>query len=204
MSNTEETGTVGKGHNSDAARALLMHHLNAIGPLEKQMAALKGKIGAAYKEAKVDGISKKDIKFAQDLQKDRDEQMLERRRRETEIALWLQHPIGTQIEMFDQDRTPVAERAFEQGKNAGMKGETCNPPHAESTEQGQKWIEGWHIGQKAIFNIKKSDPEEATLLRADEAKVERTEDDDALDEAGEEASEVEEPGSDEQSKDDED
>lgn len=180
---TEEASNI--GHNADRERALLVHHLEEINKLESKMATAKAKVAGAYKAAKADGILKKDIQFAQDLHKDDDNDMLNRRARERQIALWFQHPIGTQTELFDVDRTPVIERAFEAGKTAGMAGKDCKSPHAENTEQGQKWIEGWQLGQTAIFNIKKTetDSSKEKLIKGEQPEVKRDDDDDELDNA---------------------
>lgn len=142
------------GHNSGAElsdaekRALFVNGLAAIDDLEEE----KKDIADAIKEAKERicsyGYSKDDIKFAQALRKGDESKMLDKRRREAEIARFLGHPIGTQPDLVDLiDRTPAADKAHEEGKVAGAEGKACSPPYDNATEQGQRWIEGWHEGQ---------------------------------------------------------
>jgi hypothetical protein len=117
---------------------------------------------AAFKNVcrtiKADGVALKDIKFALDLDADENGAMLERRRREAMIARWMGHPIGTQADLFGDgvDRTPAVDKAFAEGKRAGMEGASMKSPEAyhPSSEQFQAWCRGWHTGQEAIFNIK--------------------------------------------------
>lgn len=141
----------------DQRKALLFLNMKPIRALKLEMASVSGKLRAAYKTAKSDGFTKQDIDFAFALENDKDDQVAERRRREQQLALWMQHPIGEQPDMFDQqpDRTPLSDRAFAQGKTAGMEGKPMASPYDVGLEAGQRWIEGWHAGQAAIFDIQK-------------------------------------------------
>ncbi len=66
-------------------------------------------------------------------------------------ARWMGAAIGSQFEMFEgPDRTPAADRAFEEGKRAGMKGEPARPPYAPELEQYRRWMEGHGVGNEAL------------------------------------------------------
>lgn len=166
----------GQGHNSGLSenqeRALFFDHLNKIQSSKEELEQVKAAHARLFKAAKADGITKKDLEYALRLRADdsNGEELLEERRREVRIAKWLQHPVGTQIDLFDEDRTTAVERAKELGKNAGMEGQTCISPYDGSTEQAQAWIKGWQEGQKAIFDIRqKQADEEAPILKAAES-----------------------------------
>lgn len=141
------------GHNGGPAdltpqqqRALFFHHLSAVAARKEKIASATGELRAALKAAKADGFTKKDIDFALSLENDEDEKMVEQRKREQEIAAWCGHPIGTQADLFDVDRTPIVERAAAEGRKAGAEGQSSstNPYDGEA---GQVWLREWHAGQ---------------------------------------------------------
>jgi len=144
------------GHNSDLTedqrKALFFHHLGTIASKKEKAASASGELRAAYKAAKADSFTKKDIDFALSLEKDEDEKMVEQRKREIEIAAWCGHPIGTQADLFDGvDRTPIVERAAAEGRKAGAEGQSssANPYDGEA---GQVWMREWHAGQKDLHD----------------------------------------------------
>lgn len=149
----------GIGHNSDLSpdqrQALFIHHLTKIEELKAEVASAAGTLRSAYKTAKADGILKKEIDFAIRLRTADEDEILEERRREQQLAQWINHPLGTQADLFGHgdgvDRTPAVDKAAEAGKLAGMEGKRCEPPHHYQTEQAQAWIESWHIGQAALI-----------------------------------------------------
>jgi hypothetical protein len=64
---------------------------------------------------------------------------------------WSGVAVGTQPGLFDDmDRTPATEKAFADGKRAGLAGETARPPHAPETEQYREWMAGHGEGQSTI------------------------------------------------------
>ncbi|WP_192242924.1 hypothetical protein [Mesorhizobium silamurunense] len=93
----------------------------------------------------------------------------ERRDREIRIARWAGLAIGSQGE-FELDRRPAAEKAFDAGKRAGMKGEDCKPPHAPGAEAYDEWIRGWHEGQAVLAGGFKKGPDSAAELLREEGK----------------------------------
>lgn len=167
--------SAGPGHNSEMTDEqrlrLLRGHMDKVTGLKTKIASLTGELRSTYKTAKGDGIPKWEIDFALDLEKDEDDKMLERRRRETELARLLNHPIGTQFDMFDSDPRPLVERATEEGKQAGLKGKDCSPPHAPNTEAYEGWVSGWHQGQSVLAGKFQQGPKpDAELLRDADAK----------------------------------
>ncbi len=154
------TKEVGIGHNSqeltdEQQQVLFFQHKAKIISLKEKIASETALLRNAYKLAKSEGFTKKDIDFAISLENDNDNEALERRRREAMIARWMGHPIGTQPDMFDDAKSSHgADRNFEEGKRAGMAGEDNASPHNLSTEAGQAWTKGWHEGQKALFKVK--------------------------------------------------
>jgi ribosome modulation factor len=76
------------------------------------------------------------------------------------VARWVGSPLGTQLSLIDEpDRTPGDERAFEDGKRAGLKGEDCKAPYAAHLPQANKWREGWHAGQAVVTASFKPTPD---------------------------------------------
>lgn len=164
------------GHNSGASaeqisddqqRALFIQSLEKIKRAKEKAATATADLRNLYKVAKAEGFSKADIDYAISLEKDDDDKMIERRRREQKIAAWMNHPIGTQADLFESkvDDRPLKDRAFEEGKIAGMKGEVAKPPYDTGTDGYSGYMEGYHAGQAAIFNIQKKEDPPAPLLR---------------------------------------
>lgn len=165
------------GHNSGASveelndeqqQALFFQHMRKIGDLKKKLASVNGDLRSAYKVAKAEGFTKKDLDFAFDLEKDEDEKMVEDRRRQAQIARWMSHPIGTQADLFGSgtptDDRPLRERAFDEGKRDGMKSEGPLKPPYDSGDGYDGYVEGWHRGQEVLLAAIKK-PEEPVLLR---------------------------------------
>lgn len=70
---------------------------------------------------------------------------------DAQVLRWLGVPIGTQSDMFpSDDRTPLAERAFNEGKRQGLAGESCNNPHHVTTEAHRRLNEGYAAGQEQL------------------------------------------------------
>ena len=97
------------------------------------------------------GITKKDADFAIALADDEDDEMMAEHRRRMQLARWEGHAIGTQSDLFDDvDRTPAADRAFAEGKKAGLSGETKRCDYAPETEQYRQFMSGWDAGQTVL------------------------------------------------------
>lgn len=85
--------------------------------------------------------------------------------RQLKVARWAGLQIGYQEDMFGVDKRPLKERAFDEGKRAGINGDAPNPPsnYSPASDGFNGWMEGWQAGQAAIFAIKKTD--DSQLLR---------------------------------------
>lgn len=67
-----------------------------------------------------------------------------------EVLRWSGVSVGATAEMF-ADRRPADETAFENGKIAGLKGETAKPPHDMGTPAHDKWLQGHADGQTILM-----------------------------------------------------
>ncbi|TPM89840.1 hypothetical protein [Mesorhizobium sp. B2-1-3A] len=59
-------------------------------------------------------------------------------------------PVNTQLDIF-LDRAPLTERAYTEGEEAGLRGDTLSNPYNEASPEGQEFARGWHDGQGALF-----------------------------------------------------
>ena len=70
--------------------------------------------------------------------------------RDMQVLRWMGVPIGSQADLFPAtDRTPITERAFNEGKRQGLAGETNKNPHHHTTEAHRAHNEGYMAGQEA-------------------------------------------------------
>lgn len=102
--------------------------------------------------------------------------------RKARVARWLGLKIGTQEDMFSSSASlPVAEKAYEDGKTAGLKGEVLAPPHGSGTEAYGEYVRGWHDGQAALTSLIKK-KETPNLIKGDDGEESDT---DVFDDAAE-------------------
>ena len=164
------------GHNSgiddsDKNRALFLHHFAILKRCQEYEAEAKHETKEALKTAEADGIAPSDLRSALKMAKQDQGRALAKMRRDMQMARWLMLPIGSQMDLLDQiDRTPLADRAFEEGKFAGLQAKTCISPYPADQETTKRWIEGWHVGQQVHKDtfLKKND---APLLRPEDDPV---------------------------------
>lgn len=147
----------GIGHNESnelteaERRALLVNGLVEIEGHTEDKDAAVAHIRTCRKRLVAYGFKPSIINFALRLRKNEDADEIEQRKAEIEVARFLNHPIGTQPDFFDQpDRTPDIDKAKAQGEIAGAAGQTCSSPWSVGSPQEQAWIEGWHTGQATI------------------------------------------------------
>lgn len=157
-------GEVSSTHNSkphvakeplsdDQLRALFFNHKSqyekALEAKKKADATLK----VVCKQIKAEGTKLDDIKTAIRLEEPEGEAELRAQiEREIRVARWVGLPLGTQLSLLDEiDRTPIDERAFEEGKRAGLKGQVASPPSSYAGDTMQKWMDGWSAGQAVLF-----------------------------------------------------
>ena len=79
-----------------------------------------------------------------------EEKLKEKIEAQMRIARWLGLAMGTQAELFAEDRTPSVDRAYADGKRACMENEPRKPPHDPSVPQYQRWIDGYDAGQEIL------------------------------------------------------
>ncbi|MER9768953.1 hypothetical protein NKJ09_23145 [Mesorhizobium sp. M0189] len=165
----------GPGHNKSAEQ-LNDDQLQA---LTRQHAAKRAKLLDTEKKAKADRMNfdkviKSDlgstglanIKLLEDLETPEGEARIKAdMERQAMVARWAGLAIGTQGALFDTDRRPIEDRAFDDGKRDGMSGKTLAPPHAPDTVAYGRYVEGWHAGQALNAAGIKQKPPAAELLR---------------------------------------
>lgn len=156
-------------------QALLHIHVGQIAPQMQKIATATSDLRNLYKTAKADGFSKRDIDDALAARKDGAvEKIKAQMERTAKISRWMGAPLGTQADLFGgSDDTPSEERAFDAGKVAGLAAEQCKPPHAPSTPQFKRWMDGYHAGQEVrIAELgKMKQPEEmARIVPAPKAR----------------------------------
>ncbi len=179
----------GAGHNSDLnndeLRALLVNGVGKIVEHQASIAKINGDLRNERKRLKSYGFDTAEVNYAIKLRKSEDHdgdrndwQKLIR------VALFMNHPIGTQPDLFYQagdgvDRAPSVDKAYEEGKMVGMEGKrNCTPPTEYGQEQADSWIKGWHDGQALL--VRNGFKEPSVLIKANGGQ---TDFDDALDSA---------------------
>lgn len=75
--------------------------------------------------------------------------------RAARAARYMAAPLGAQMELYDEDRTPAVDRATAEGLRDGKLGVTAKPDYAPGTKQFDAYMQAWHDGQKAITNFQK-------------------------------------------------
>lgn len=143
------------GHNSGEltpaeSRALMFHHFNLIEAQKLKVKAEQDALKKLRKTARADGLIMADLDYmarCADLE-DPNIAPYELRRR-AEIASWFALPVNFQPDMFT-DRMPLDDRAYEEGVAAGLQGKDPTAPYDAASQAGQRWLEGWHEGQRQM------------------------------------------------------
>lgn len=160
----KESDAPAAGHNSQLneaeKQALFLRGLGELESLLEEKNEVVADIRNHRKRIISYGFDAWEIDFALGLRKSGDAEAIERRRKEAIIAKFLNHPIGTQPDFFDEpDRTPSVDKAFEDGRVAGASGKSAQPPFGVGAEQEQAWMKGWHQGQEDLASgFKKLEP----------------------------------------------
>lgn len=144
------------GHNSgeltpNERAALRMHHVRKLLEIADQLKPILEERKSARATAKADGFKLSEIDAAIRLATMEDQSIFVAEIHEL-IAIaqaFNALPPGEQGNLFP-DRRPKDEQAFEEGRQAGLAGKNCDPPHSMETELGQRWIAGWHEGQRIM------------------------------------------------------
>jgi hypothetical protein len=126
------------------------------GAYEKVLATKK-KADAAMrnvgKTIKSDGFTLAQIKVAIALDEPEGEADVRAELTQTmQAARWVGSDIGAQLDLFVQpNRTPAADRAFDEGKQASMENKPRKPPYDPSTAQFRSWMKGFNEHQGTLI-----------------------------------------------------
>jgi hypothetical protein len=102
-------------------------------------------------KAKLGKHAVRDIRTWALLKDEKGEQKLkEKIEAQMRIARWLGLAMGTQAELFAEDRTPSVDRAYAEGKRDGLAGDPCKPDYAPELEQYRRYMDGFHEGQAIL------------------------------------------------------
>lgn len=180
---SEERGMGDNSQLTEAERkAVFMDHFK---PIAAQLEIVK-EAQAEYKRlrklAKADKVTLSDIDFAlRCAEIDNEGIVVDRLRREAEIASWFALPVEFQPDMFgDFEREPAEDRARREGAAAGASGKGTNP-YDENSPQGRAWADGWQTEQKKLAEAMQSSMEKKNAAKA----AEEAEDDNPFEDAAE-------------------
>jgi hypothetical protein len=139
----------GLGHNStltdEEKRALTLHHKRKYEAADALVEKAKADRTAIADQAKHD-LGKGALADIKDMIiADSDKKMKALLERTMRLARWAGIPVGSQANLFERVSDP-----FEDGKTAGMSGDTCQPPSRLAHDHAQLWINGWHEGQTIL------------------------------------------------------
>lgn len=143
------------GHNSGEltpaeSRVLHMHHFRLIEAQKAIVKAAQDDLKKLRKTAKADGLVMADLDYMARCANLEDPTIAPAEiRRRAEIASWFALPVNFQADMF-VDRMPLDDRAYEEGVAAGLQGKDPMAPYDQGSSAGQKWLQGWHEGQRQM------------------------------------------------------
>jgi hypothetical protein len=119
----------------------------------RQIKELKSDIGATmadineiYKSLKPLGFTKGDIKWAFELEEKDAGDILATMQRRIRIAKMLGHGLARQLEFIETDRTPLDDRAYDEGLAAGKLRKEMSCPFDLGSPAGQAWQRGFNDG----------------------------------------------------------
>ena len=144
-----------KDHNQKTERELFEEqqffaNFNQIKEYRSDMAGIKGEMSGLYGRLKDLGWSKKDVEFAMSLEDKDVSEVIRDFENKLRIARMFGHQLGRQLDLLDADRTPADERAYEEGRAAGMRRASNSNPYGMNTESGQAWQRGFNDGNELI------------------------------------------------------
>lgn len=83
----------------------------------------------------------------------RDEEAVEKLRTDLRnmawVARWMNATPGQQLEIFS-DLRPIDDRAYEEGKAAGLAGDAFNPKFGQGSSAYHRFQDGWQAGQEIL------------------------------------------------------
>lgn len=154
--NANETGGPTVGHNSgalteDQERALHYKHCR-----EYEIALMKKKeVDASFRNTckliKSEGDSVVRVKKTIEARTPEGEAKLRTEVEETaQVLRWAGTQIGTTKDFFPDDPAPAEDRAFQEGKRAGLNAESRSAPYDSSVPQSAAWYRGYDEGQTVL------------------------------------------------------
>lgn len=171
------------------AKALFLQHLPKVKDLRAKVAKATADLRNSYKSAKAQGgFEKVDFDYAIEVETAEAEAKARAKiARRLTIARYMGSDLGAQLDMFlEPDRTPAADRAYNEGQTASMKGESARPDYAPETEQYRQWMAGYNDDQEKRIKtgIKKTDAQleveaDEKQTKAQKAAVKKQQDEDA-------------------------
>ena len=149
------------GHNvqSEADMFKEQRFLNAVRQIKdfkSEIGEAMGEINEVYKSLKPLGFTKGDVKWAFELEEKDAGDVIATMQRRIKIAKMMGHGLARQFDMFDEDRTPLEDRAYEEGLAAGKMRKDANNPYGMDSPAGQRWQTGMNDGT-AFANMDLSD-----------------------------------------------
>lgn len=168
----------GKGHNAGPGltaaerKALFLSHRSTWIAYQAKQKALDEQRTEIVAALKADGFLLEHMKVADDFASGAkgEARQVDNVKRRLEVAYWIGHPMGNQLDLFQQpDRTPLADRAYEEGQRASMQNEPRKPPasYAPGSEPYERWMAGYADDQERIAaGFKKPADDEAAKTQA--------------------------------------
>lgn len=128
-------------------------HLNQHVPAYQRALDAKKRADADLKNVckliKSEGGSVEDVKLTLQLQTPEGEEAFRSKMaRQAEVAAW--NGVGVQLDLMSAKDMPAEDRAFGEGKRAGMRGEPARPPYDPSVPQYKRWMEGHSEGNAVL------------------------------------------------------
>lgn len=135
-------------------KALFLQHLPIIKRLRGLLNTANSNLRLAYKKAKAEAaFTKADFDTAIAVETAENEAR-ERAKiaRQLKIAKIMGSSLGAQLDMFlEPDRTPLSDRAFQEGESDAMQNIPARPKYDPSTEAYRQYLDGFHsVSEKRI------------------------------------------------------
>lgn len=141
-----------QGHNSGldpAAERVFIREFQNVKDAESDMAESKGTLAQIYKRLDNAGFPKEMIAFAKSLEKRNVSEVISEFELKIKICRLMGHAAGRQLNMFEKDRTPLEDKAYEDGKAAGLFGRNAVNSYGMASLEGQAWQRGFNDGNVA-------------------------------------------------------
>lgn len=151
----KQTETPAAGHNVRDQKEMFAEQkfLNAVRQIKdfkSEIGEAMGEINEVYKSLKPLGFTKGDVKWAFELEEKDAGDVIATMQRRIKIAKMMGHGVARQFDMFDEDRTPLEDRAYDEGLAAGKMRKDAHNPYDMGSAAGQAWQRGLNDGTAFI------------------------------------------------------